>query len=408
MIVGDRGVDEQLGLRARDQRACVDRQRDPVELLHAAQVGDRLAELAPRDEREVGRLGIDPDRGVAVGDDRGPVDADRERQQQLGSRAAACRTRPREGARCRPPRARGSRSSRPRQSRIVTATSPTLRRTSALVVPRHRWKRRSTEASPTRRSVSVTLPSQSGRCGWSSSSSLAVGVGSQPEHRLEEQERRTGRPRLRRAGDRVGHRRVRVGPVEAAEQLRQAVVLESLGRFHHLADEPVRRVVEAVPLEAGRDERRVVRPDRAGVIADRVVAGLVGGERPDAPAGEHRRVAGAGRRRRARDPARRCRTTGNGRRCWRSRRPAACRRRAPSRNSAGRPSRTPPRTAWRAGRPRRRAGSRARRRRASRPAAPCAASRRRRSPGPRRGRSAARPRARSDRGSRRSSPSSPG
>ena len=123
------------------------------------------------DQCLVGRLRIDPHRGIAMGDDRGPVDADRMGEQQLSVESGRPRSRLPGDVRCRPRPGYGSRSSGPRQSRMVTATSPTLRRTSALVVPRQRWKSRSTEASPTRRSVRVTLPSHSGRCGCRSSSS---------------------------------------------------------------------------------------------------------------------------------------------------------------------------------------------------------------------------------------------
>jgi len=80
----DRRIHEQLGLRARDQRASVDGQRDPVEFLDAPQVRDRLTCLAPRDQRLVRRSRVGADRCLTVGDDRGPVDTDRVREQQLG------------------------------------------------------------------------------------------------------------------------------------------------------------------------------------------------------------------------------------------------------------------------------------------------------------------------------------
>ena len=55
-----------------------------VELLDAADVGDRLAQFPPVDQGQVLRLRVGPDRRVAVRDDRRPVDADRVREQQLG------------------------------------------------------------------------------------------------------------------------------------------------------------------------------------------------------------------------------------------------------------------------------------------------------------------------------------
>ena len=137
-------------------------------------------------------------------------------------------------------------------------------------------------------------------------------------------------------------------------------VREVLGGLEDVADEPVRLVLEPVALQAGRDERRVVRPDGPGVVADRVVAGLVGGVRPDPPAARTAPARAAGRRRRGRGPARRSRSTGTGRRSSRSRRPGASRRRGPSRSSAGPRPRTRPRSGRAARRRRDRAGRRAR------------------------------------------------
>ena len=82
--LGDRPVDEELGLRARDERSCIHRQRDPMEFFDAAQIGHRLAQFPPVDEGQVVGFRVNPDRRVAVGDDGRPVDADREREQQLG------------------------------------------------------------------------------------------------------------------------------------------------------------------------------------------------------------------------------------------------------------------------------------------------------------------------------------
>ncbi len=92
--LGDRPVDEQLGLWPRDERSRVHRQRDPVEFLDAAQVGHRLAQFPPIDQGQVLRFRVDPDRRVGVGDDGRPVDADREREQELGiqtRRVGSCR-----------------------------------------------------------------------------------------------------------------------------------------------------------------------------------------------------------------------------------------------------------------------------------------------------------------------------
>ena len=79
-----RGLDEVLGLRPRDQHAAVDVQLDVPEPLDAEDVGDRLT-LAPaaREVHERARLGA---RQLAprVGDQRRAVDAERRREQDLG------------------------------------------------------------------------------------------------------------------------------------------------------------------------------------------------------------------------------------------------------------------------------------------------------------------------------------
>ena len=49
--LGEHQVDDMLGLRARDERAPIDGQGDPVELLDAADVGDRLPGGAPLERR---------------------------------------------------------------------------------------------------------------------------------------------------------------------------------------------------------------------------------------------------------------------------------------------------------------------------------------------------------------------
>src|SRR5437879_7634656 len=57
----------------------------------------------------------------------------------------------------------------------------------------------------------------------------AAGVRIQAEHRLEEEERRAGRPGLRRAGDRIRDGQQGLVAVEPAEELRQPVVLAVQG-----------------------------------------------------------------------------------------------------------------------------------------------------------------------------------
>ena len=77
-------LDETLRLRARDERPGVDRERQSVELLEPPDVRDGLTGRPPGDGLAIGRLCIGAHRRVGVGDDRGPVDADGVRQEQLG------------------------------------------------------------------------------------------------------------------------------------------------------------------------------------------------------------------------------------------------------------------------------------------------------------------------------------
>ena len=77
-------VDDVLGLGSRDERPLVDGQRDAVELLDPADVGDRLPVGATGKRRPERRLGVGPDGRLTVRHDGRPFDADRVRQQQLG------------------------------------------------------------------------------------------------------------------------------------------------------------------------------------------------------------------------------------------------------------------------------------------------------------------------------------
>src|SRR5262249_1199520 len=93
-------------------------------------------------------------------------------------------------------------------------------------------------------------------------------------------------PGLRAARDGVAHGHAEGAAREAAEELGHAVGGEVLRGV----EEPGRDLqggrVEAVALEAARDEGVVVRPDRAAVVADRGGAGLAAREGADAAARE--------------------------------------------------------------------------------------------------------------------------
>ena len=109
------------------------------------------------------------------------------------------------------------------------------------------------------------------------------GVDAQAQHRLHHQEDRPRRPGLGQAGDRVGDRRLARLAHEAAEQFGQPH-LKMSGRAVDLAQQHGDRSPLAVTGHPRRRQGRVVRPDRAVMIAHRIEAGLSLGQGPQAPA----------------------------------------------------------------------------------------------------------------------------
>ena len=106
---------------------------------------------------------------------------------------------------------------------------------------------------------------------------------------------RAGGPGLRAAGDGVGDGALAGRAPVPPEQLGQPVVGELRGCVEQRAEEAAEVVVEAVLAQAAGEQRVVVRPHRAGVVAERVVARVAGGKRAHPPAREqriaHQRVA---------------------------------------------------------------------------------------------------------------------
>ena len=85
--VRERPLDDDLRLRPRDQRAAVDRQREPPEAPLAEDVGDGLVPRAAGDELAIGgELGL-AQRPVEVGVELDPRPAEHVREQQLGVEA---------------------------------------------------------------------------------------------------------------------------------------------------------------------------------------------------------------------------------------------------------------------------------------------------------------------------------
>ena len=118
----------------------------------------------------------------------------------------------------------------------------------------------------------------------------------------------------------------------AGERLRQAIVEEVRGLEHRAADARGLGAVAVAP-QAPRDDRVVVRPHRADVVADRVVGALRRRHRAHAPAREQRRRSSGAARTAPPCRRRRCRSTAGGRCSTSANRPGACCRRAPARRS---------------------------------------------------------------------------
>ena len=125
---------------------------------------------------------------------------------------------------------------------------------------------------------------------------------------------------------------LRQAPFVAAERLRQPPV-EELGRVEDAGGDLRRLLLEAVAPQAPGDERVVERPDRADVVADRVVAAFALGQGAHAPAGEQSRAHQVSRDRLAPWTCRRCRSRAGGRCSSAARRPGRRPGRAPGRST---------------------------------------------------------------------------
>ena len=154
---------------------------------------------------------------------------------------------------------------------IVTFSSPCCSSSAKPVTRPSRLKSSVTLASPTRRALEPDPLQPVGQQRTLDPQCPAGCVGRDPEHRLQQQERRRRGPRLRDARDRVGDHRRALGAVEAAVELRQAEVARARGDVEQRVGDPPDGAVVAVALQARGDDRVVVRPHRAVVVAHRVV-----------------------------------------------------------------------------------------------------------------------------------------
>ena len=124
-------LDEQLGLRARDEHAAVDGEVEVAEAAAAEQVGHRLAiERAAADELLERARGRPGDREVAVGVERGAIDPERLGEQQLGVQARGVDARGLERHQGRVQRVAHRRAGRA-AAHAVVACSSSLRRFSS-------------------------------------------------------------------------------------------------------------------------------------------------------------------------------------------------------------------------------------------------------------------------------------
>src|SRR4051794_4917042 len=106
------------------------------------------------------------------------------------------------------------------------------------------------------------------------------------ERCLQQREWRRAGPGLRRAGDRIERRAAPLLAPEAAEQFGQPPQVHVGRRVEQALEDMRHRMLEAVAREPERDQRIVVRPDRAVMIGHRIVAHLALRDRADAPARE--------------------------------------------------------------------------------------------------------------------------
>src|SRR5262245_40991616 len=95
---------------------------------------------------------------------------------------------------------------------------------------------------------------------------------------------RAARPGLRRAGDRIKHGTALALAPEAAEQFGQPPQIHIARGIEHAVEQVGHRVLQAVAGEPKRNQRIVVRPDRAVVVGHRIVTGFADRDGADAPA----------------------------------------------------------------------------------------------------------------------------
>ena len=112
---------------------------------------------------------------------------------------------------------------------------------------------------------------------------LAFAVDLETEHRLQQVKDSAASPGLRRAGYGVADGGAASPAPKAAEELGQAPIVHHRRRVGERLKDLLRPVAAPASGETGRNQRRVMGPDRAVVIGHRVVARLALGNGPHAP-----------------------------------------------------------------------------------------------------------------------------
>ena len=112
------------------------------------------------------------------------------------------------------------------------------------------------------------------------------GIDIDGEARLQHKKDGAARPGLRCAGGREGNRPFAGTTGKAAEELRHAKFRQAAGYVEQTTQNLCGLLPHSVSGKSRRDDGTVVRPDRAVVVGDGIVAALANGNRAHAPAAE--------------------------------------------------------------------------------------------------------------------------
>ena len=169
----------------------------------------------------------------------------------------------------------------------ITATRPVRSRTVTPTSCAWRSKSRSSGRSGAdSQAVNRHAVEELGKAGVGHVHLTFDGVDREAQARLQDQENSAGGPGLRRAGHRIQRGPFTWSAAEAAEELRHTLHVDVQARVEEAFRDSGDSVGQAVPPEAGRCERVVVRPDRPVVVRHRVVARLARPDGPDSPPGK--------------------------------------------------------------------------------------------------------------------------